>query len=163
MPFSTPWVTLSPLAFSVSDIFARPKWCAPDAGLFTEQDSPLLQLFRDGIDCQPQQRAQLLESSIHIEQAYAAVAVKGDSAVPENAEEEVDYHYICFVPGTDGYLYELDGDCKGPVRLDKVQFGEQGDILGLDTISFIKEYVDRGNGNIGFSLMALVHRGKEVL
>lgn len=131
----------------------------PDEGLFTEQDSPLLRLFRDAIACQPQERARLLESSIDIEQAYAAVAVKGNSAVPENAEDEVDYHYICFVPGQDGYLYELDGDCKGPVRLGKVEFGEQGDILGPDTISLIKNYVDRGNGNLGFGLMALVYRG----
>ena len=91
------------------------------------------------------------------------MAVKGDSAVPDSAEDEVDYHYICFVPGADGCLYELDGDCKGPVRLRKVELGEQGDILGPDTISLIKEYVDRGNGNVGFSLMALVYRGEEVL
>lgn len=88
--------------------------------------------------------------------------MKGDSAVPDSAEDEVGYHYICFTAGKDGCLYELDGDRKGPVSLGKVQSGEQGDILGPDTISLIRGYIDQGNGNIGYSLMALVHRGKEI-
>jgi ubiquitin carboxyl-terminal hydrolase L3 len=130
---------------------------------FTEQDSPLLRFFRDAIACQPQERARLLESSGDIEQAHAAVAVKGDSAVPESAEDEVYYHYICFVPGADGCLYELDGDRKGPVSLGKIQVGEHGDILGPDTISLIRKYIDQASGNIGYNLMALVHHGKEIL
>lgn len=88
--------------------------------------------------------------------------MKGDSAVPDSAEDEVDYHYICFALGTDGCLYELDGDRKGPVSLGKVQFGEQGDILGADTVSLIRGYIDQRSGNIGYSLMALVHHGKEM-
>jgi ubiquitin carboxyl-terminal hydrolase L3 len=136
--------------------------CEPDAAPFTEQDSPFSRFFRDCIPCQPRERARVLESSVDIEQAHAAVAVKGDSAVPESAEDEVYYHYICFVPGADGCLYELDGDRKGPVQRGKVQFGEQGDILGPDTISVIRGYIDQEDGNIGYNLMALVHRGKEI-
>ncbi|KAH6856198.1 hypothetical protein B0I37DRAFT_70685 [Chaetomium sp. MPI-CAGE-AT-0009] len=129
---------------------------------FVKQDSPFFRFFRDCIPCQPQERARLLESSVDIEQAHAAVAVKGDSAVPDSAEDEVDYHYICFAPGADGCLYELDGDRKGPVPRGKVQFGEQGDILGPDTISLIREYIDQEDGNIGYNLMALVHRRQEI-
>ncbi|KAM7203479.1 putative ubiquitin carboxyl-terminal hydrolase 1 [Rhypophila sp. PSN 637] len=133
-----------------------------DPSRFFEQHSPLIRFFRDSKDCQPQERASLLESSVEIEEAHATVAVKGDSAVPGSAEDEVDYHYICFVLGADSCLYELDGDRKGPVSLGKVQAREQGDILGPQTISLIRGYLDQGDDNIGYSLMALVHRGKEV-
>ncbi|KAK4172238.1 putative ubiquitin carboxyl-terminal hydrolase 1 [Triangularia setosa] len=128
---------------------------------FFEQDSSFLRFLGDCIACQPRERARLLESSVEIERAHAAVAVKGDSAVPESAEDKVDYHYICFTLGADGCLYELDGDLKGPVSLGKVQSGKQGDILGPETISLIRGYIDQGSGNIGYSLMALVHRGNE--
>jgi ubiquitin carboxyl-terminal hydrolase L3 len=87
------------------------------------------------------------------------VAAKGDSAVPDNAEDEVYFHYICFVRSEeDGCLYELDGDRKGPVSLGKVDVGEHGDILTADTVSLIRNYINQGEGNIGYNLMALVNR-----
>lgn len=113
------------------------------------------------IPLQPEERARVLEDSAELEQAYAAVAAKGTSAAPDSAEDEVDFHYICFVRSDgDGCLYELDGDSKGPVALEQVQPGEGGDILNTNTISHIKQYIDQGAGNLGFSLLALVDRGK---
>ncbi|KAL2022516.1 hypothetical protein VTK56DRAFT_5123 [Thermocarpiscus australiensis] len=129
-----------------------------EARRFIKPDSILARLLHESIPLPPGDRAQVLENSVELEQAYAAVAVKGDSAVPDSAEDEVDFHYICFArSNVDGCLYELDGDSKGPIACGRVQLGEGSDILIADTISRIKSYIDQEEGNIGFGLMALVH------
>ncbi len=81
--------------------------------------------------------------------------------MPDDAEDEVDFHYICLSrSNVDGCLYELDGDSKGPVAFGQDHPGHEDDILTPDTISRIKRYIDLEEGNISFSLMALVYRGK---
>lgn len=123
-----------------------------------EPDSLLSRLLRDSIPQCPQVRARTLEDSVELEQAYAAAATKGDSAVPGSAEDEVDFHYICFTRSdADGCLYELDGDSKGPIALGPARPGDQGDVLGPEAIARLKEYIGQEDGNIGFNLMALVH------
>jgi ubiquitin carboxyl-terminal hydrolase L3 len=136
-----------------------PLSCAANA--FVEHSCLGKDFLYDCLTDGPQERALKLENHSGLEQAYAAVAAKGDSAVPSSAEDEVDYHYICFVRSDhDGCLYELDGDSKGPVCLGPVDVGEYGDILRPDAISQIRKYIDQEeSGNIGYSLMALVHHG----
>lgn len=82
--------------------------------------------------------------------------MQGQSAVPENAEDDVDYHYICFVKSqSTGHLYELDGDRKGPVDLGFLPPDE--DLLGSSVLRVVKDFIARENGqNPNFSLMALV-------
>ncbi|KAL8922117.1 MAG: hypothetical protein Q9172_003691 [Xanthocarpia lactea] len=64
----------------------------------------------------PAEGTHFLENSKQLEETYAAAANQGSSSAP-NAEDKVDFHYVCFVKGKDGqFLYELDGDLKGPVR-----------------------------------------------
>ncbi|KAL2130113.1 hypothetical protein VTI74DRAFT_6892 [Chaetomium olivicolor] len=132
-----------------------------EARRYVATGSLLDQLLEACIPETPDERARLLEDSAGLEQAYAVVATKGDSAVPHSAEDEVDYHYICFVRSeVDGCLYELDGDSKGPVALGKIALRGEGDILGPETIDLIKRYLDQEQDSIGFSLMALVRRGR---
>jgi len=81
------------------------------------------------------------------------VATQGTSRVPDNAEDEVDFHYVCFVKSQkSGRLYELDGDRRGPIDRGPVRPGD--DIPGLD---IIRQYIEREEGNTNFSLMALVY------
>lgn len=81
--------------------------------------------------------------------------MQGDSEVPENPEDEVDYHYVCFVKAYEtNHIYELDGDKKGPV--------DHGycpkDVLDEDGLKIVRSYLDREKGgNVNFSLLALVH------
>lgn len=96
-----------------------------------------------------------MENSVELEEAYASVARKGDSAVPDNPEEEVDFHYICLTSSAHGYLYELDGDTKGPVS-QGVKLDPPGDILGPRGIACIKNYIEHEVDSICFNLMALV-------
>ena len=76
--------------------------------------------------------------------------------MPENAEDEVDFHYVCFVePSKTGHLYELDGDRKGPVDHGILGMGEE--ILDGGALSIIQTFMGRENGqNVNFSLLALV-------
>ena len=76
--------------------------------------------------------------------------------MPENAEDEVDFHYVCFVKSSKtGHLYELDGDRKGPV--DHGSLGPGENILSSGALSIIQNFIGRENGqNVNFSLLALV-------
>lgn len=82
--------------------------------------------------------------------------MRGDSTVPEDAQEEVDYHYVCFVKYRHSHILELDGDRKGPI--DKgVLLKHDDDMLSESSMDVVREYIQREKGgNIGFSLMALV-------
>jgi ubiquitin carboxyl-terminal hydrolase L3 len=121
-----------------------------------DPDSILAKLYRTCLDLQPEEAALVLENSPELEAAYKGVAVQGDSAVPENAEDEVDFHYICFVKSPKNrHLYLLDGDRKGPVDKGKVlEDGE--DILGEGALAIVRGFLQREGGDGGFGLLALV-------
>jgi ubiquitin carboxyl-terminal hydrolase L3 len=106
----------------------------------------------------PARRPEVLETSEELEAAHASVAIKGDTAAPQSAEDEVDHHYICFVRSNDdGHLYELDGDCAGPIDTGVVIPLEQ-DVLCDAALEKVREYIRRAEGDLGFGLMALVKR-----
>lgn len=97
----------------------------------------------------------MLETDVVLEQAYDTVARKGSTEAPDNAEDEVDYHYICFVrSGKDGHLYQLDGDRKQLLNLGPMPSGE--DVLSDRRLDVIRRMIASEEGNLNFSLMALV-------
>ncbi|KXH28335.1 ubiquitin carboxyl-terminal hydrolase, family 1 [Colletotrichum salicis] len=103
----------------------------------------------------PAQAAMVLEGSQELEDAYAAIATKGDTAAPQSAEDEVYFHYICFVKSPDtGHLYELDGDRKGPVDRGVPDEEEKVD-LGPKSVDIVRKFIQQGGENTGFSLLAL--------
>ena len=63
------------------------------------------------------------------------------TAVPASAEDEVDFHYVCFVKSRSGQLYEMDGDKKGPVNKGIALQDE--DLLGPAALGLVKEYIQR--------------------
>ena len=81
------------------------------------------------------------------------MASQGDTDPPEHAEDEVDFHYVCFVKShKDGHLYELDGDRRGPVDWGLFP-GE--DVLSRDGLVVIREFIKPVERSVGFSLLAL--------
>ena len=119
------------------------------------QNSHLSQLLKKCEHVGPSERAEALENDAELEAAYSTVATRGSSAVPENPEDEVDFHYVCFVKSTkSGSLYELDGDRKGPK--ERGPLGSEDDVLSERVRKTVKEFIDRENGqNEGFSLLVL--------
>lgn len=117
--------------------------------------SPLADFHQSCLPLTPVERARVLESSDAIETAYRAIALQGDSEVPESAEDEVDYHYVCFVKSQiNQHLYELDGDRNGPI--DRGFFGADQDVMAGNGLDVIREYIQREKGgNPSFGLLAL--------
>ncbi len=118
-------------------------------------ESSLAKLLALCLPLNPAERAQTIENDKDLESAYNAVATQGDSDVPANAEDEVDFHYVCFVKShKTGHLYEMDGDRKGPV--DRGMLGATEDVLGERALSIIRGFIARERGgNPNFSLLGL--------
>ncbi|KAJ4301695.1 ubiquitinyl hydrolase 1 [Kalmusia sp. IMI 367209] len=126
-----------------------------DARNFVVQDSHLHRLLEKCQPLEPVHRAETLENDAELESAYKAVALQGSSKVPTNAEDEVDFHYVCFVKSNkNGHLYELDGDRKGPK--DRGILEPHEDLLSDGGQNAIREFIQREQGqNSNFSLLAL--------
>ena len=118
-------------------------------------DSTMAKLLTSCIPLAPTERAKAVENCGEIESAYRTVALQGDLDVPENAEDDVDFHYVCFVKSSkSGHMYELDGDRKGPI--DHGALGS-GDVLSSGGLDIIRKFISREAGaNVNFSLLALV-------
>ncbi|KAJ7165106.1 hypothetical protein C8R46DRAFT_952616 [Mycena filopes] len=107
-------------------------------------------------DLDPEKRADALEASLGIADAYRKAATQGSTAVP-NAEDEVDFHYVCFVQSPlNGRLYDLDGDKNGPADRDGGLEGERDILRG--GLKLAESYIQSGNSQ--FQLMALVKPGQ---
>lgn len=86
-------------------------------------------------------------------QAHHAAASQGDTAAPQ-ATDDVDLHYVCFVKGEDGTLWELDGRRKGPLARGTLADGE--DVLSEKALMLgPKRFIERGGEDIRFNAVAL--------
>ena len=120
-------------------------------------NSILANLLESCIPLNPRDRAHILEDSEELESVYNNAARQGDSAIPDNAEEDVDFHFVCFVKSPkNNHIYELDGDRKGPVDRGILSRPDE-DMLAEGCLNIVKEFIQRENDvNFNFSLMALV-------
>ncbi|KAM0324417.1 hypothetical protein ACHAQA_008199 [Verticillium albo-atrum] len=126
---------------------------------FIRPGSVLDILFSITAPMDPPQAALVLESSKDLEAAYNGVARQGSTAAPA-ADDEVEFHYICFVKSPDtGHLFELDGGRKGPVDRGVIDEEERVD-LGPKSLDLVREYIEKGEEDVNYSLMALVEAPK---
>lgn len=119
--------------------------------------SDLEGLLREAEPLKPLERADLLYDSKALESAHADAAKLGDTEAPE-AEDSVDLHFVAFVKGSDGRLWELDGRRRGP--LDRGQLDEDEDALSEKALNlgvrrFLKVEAAGGNPDLRFSLVSL--------
>ncbi|KAJ7121021.1 hypothetical protein C8R44DRAFT_623086 [Mycena epipterygia] len=117
-----------------------------------DTESLLDNLLESCIPLDPTGRAAALEASEGIAGAYHRAATQGGTAVP-NAEDEVYFHYVCFVKSPlNGHVYEMDGDRNGPLDRDGTLEGDRDILSG--GLKLAKSFIQSGNPH--FQLMALV-------
>ncbi|KAK0288630.1 hypothetical protein LTR91_007912 [Friedmanniomyces endolithicus] len=127
--------------------------CNGSAREFITPGSTLDKLLREATPLEPLPRAEVLYNSDELEKAHMAVALKGDSVAPLAAEPN-GYHFISFVQGKDGRLYELEGSWDGPI--DRGVMGSGEDVMGEKALDAgIRRFVKAAEGNMEMSMIAL--------
>ncbi|KAL2041899.1 hypothetical protein N7G274_005086 [Stereocaulon virgatum] len=126
------------------------------ARAYIQPDGVLDKFLKEAVPLKQTERAQLLYDSEPIEAAHASAAQLGDTKPPPR-DEENGFHFITFVKGDDGHLWELNGGMKGPVDRGVLSEGEDAlseKALALGVKTFLGKDV-MGDGDYGFSLVAL--------
>ncbi|KAK0643578.1 hypothetical protein B0T16DRAFT_459707 [Cercophora newfieldiana] len=120
---------------------------------FVEEGSDLDRIIKEATPLGPEERARLLEGEEALARAHKAAAERGDTAAP-GAEDDVELHYVCFVKGGDGRLWELDGRRKGP--LERGRLGEGEDVLSEKALTLGPlKFLEREGADLRFSCVAL--------
>ncbi|KAL9611179.1 MAG: hypothetical protein Q9167_004164 [Letrouitia subvulpina] len=120
--------------------------------------SDLERLLHAAIPLERAERARLLEDCEALYAAHQAAGEMGDTVAPTaDQAERLGQHFVAFVKGGDGHLWELEGSRKGP--LDRGVLGEEEDALseralGLGLERLIKMEGAAG-GDLRFSCLAL--------
>ncbi|TPX14596.1 uncharacterized protein E0L32_005288 [Thyridium curvatum] len=112
-------------------------------GRFIERAAPL----------GPLDRARLLNDDEEIEAAHMRAARGGDSAVPPS-EVHAPLHFIAFVQGDDGHLWELEGGSDGPI--DRGVMAEGEDMLSEGVLDRgIRRFLRAEGEDVQFSIVGL--------
>ncbi|KAH6604194.1 hypothetical protein Trco_007640 [Trichoderma cornu-damae] len=120
---------------------------------FIAGGSTLDDLIKKSTPLGPPERARLLERTQALADAHKEAAIEGDTAAPD-AQDDVDLHYVCFVKGDDGSLWELDGRRKGPIN--RGSLGKDEDVLSGKGLSLgALKFLEREGGDLRFSAVAL--------
>ncbi|KAB8298234.1 hypothetical protein EYC80_001969 [Monilinia laxa] len=122
-------------------------------------DTILHRLFEDSIPLEPEKRAKMLYDDRQFEVAHQSVATLGDTLPPDAAEgDRLGQHFVAFVRGEDGYLWELEGSRPGPIRKNLMK--EDEDLLSENVLwqsvgAVIQRNQQDGDGDMRFSCIAL--------
>ncbi|AEO55328.1 hypothetical protein MYCTH_2299037 [Thermothelomyces thermophilus ATCC 42464] len=118
-----------------------------------EPGTPLDRLLAAAVPLGPDERARLLERDPALAAAHQSAAEQGDTTAPA-ATDDVDLHYVCFVKGRDGALWELDGRRKGPLRRGDLDSSE--DVLSEKALALGPlKFLEREAADLRFSCVAL--------
>lgn len=118
-----------------------------------EKPSDLNTLLEKAEPLDPGARAQLLEKTPALATAHREAASQGATEAPQ-AQDNVDLHYVSFVRGTDGTLWELDGRRKGPLARGQLDEGE--DVLSEKALTWGPlKFLEREGADLRFSAVAL--------
>lgn len=104
----------------------------------------------------PNPRAEVLYNSEELEQVHMRAARTGSSAAPL-AESHPGHHFLAYVKGADGHLWELEGNTDGPV--DRGLLGAEDDVLSEKALDLgMRKFLKFSDGNLNFSIVALSKR-----
>lgn len=115
--------------------------------------SRLIEATKDKLVAETARHVEELESLIKLDENYGT---QGQTEAPA-AGSPVELHFITFIKGSDGHLYELDGRRAGPVDLGPCT-AENNHLLADDKVAqkvqFYMDNTDDANKN-NFAIMAL--------
>ncbi|TVY84247.1 Ubiquitin carboxyl-terminal hydrolase isozyme L3 [Lachnellula suecica] len=131
---------------------------------FVQPDSTFAELREKAKGLGMEERAQMLYESRAFEEAHQSVAEMGDTAAPSAEDGDRLGHFVAFVKGDDGRLWELEGSRKGPLergllKEDEDVLSERGLELGLGRV--IEMEKQSGGGDLRFSCIALAGGAEE--
>lgn len=101
----------------------------------------------------PEERGNKLEADEKICQLHASFSAQGQTDAPD-AEIDVDLHFVAFVPGQDGRLYELDGRQAGLIDHGHIA-EEEGGFFSACCSAILSQYL-LAAPDAQFTAMALV-------
>lgn len=117
------------------------------------EGSTLDDIIKRSTPLHPAERARVIEQTPALAEAHKAAATEGDTPAPD-AQDDVDLHYVCFVKGNDGNLWELDGRRKGPINRGPLNNDE--DVLSDKGLNLgVLKFLEREGGDLRFSAVAL--------
>ncbi|KHN97772.1 ubiquitin hydrolase L3 [Metarhizium album ARSEF 1941] len=124
-----------------------------DARQFVSKDSVLARLIETAVPLRPHERAKGFYDNQQLEEAHMRAARLGSSRAPP-ADVHAGHHFISFVKGTDGHLWELEGTADGPI--DRGPLADGDDMLSEGALEQgVKRFIKMGEGNVNFSIVAL--------
>ncbi|KAF7865624.1 uncharacterized protein EAF02_010047 [Botrytis sinoallii] len=92
-------------------------------------------LYERSIPLGPDDRATMLYNDQNYEDAHQAIAILADKASSTEKVEKSKRHFVAFVRGEDGSLWEMDGSRGGPIRREP-RLEEHEDLLTDDILRF---------------------------
>lgn len=113
-----------------------------------EKETALAKIVEQGNGKTAYERGKLLEKSSQLSEIHAKMGGEGQTEAPA-ADSDVNLHFVAFVKGSDGHVYELDGRRERPV-----DHGEAEDLL-VGAAKVLQGMVEREQGNLSFSMLAL--------
>ncbi|PTB36401.1 hypothetical protein M441DRAFT_151148 [Trichoderma asperellum CBS 433.97] len=120
---------------------------------FITEGSTLDDIVKRSTPLHPAERAIVIEQTPALAEAHKAAATEGDTPAPD-AQDDVDLHYVCFVKGKDGNLWELDGRRKGPIN--RGPLNNEEDVLSDKGLNLgVLKFLEREGGDLRFSAVAL--------
>lgn len=123
---------------------------------FVAKGSVLHKLMEDAAPLTPKARAQGIYDNLDLEEAHMRAARLGSSKAPP-AEIHAGHHFIAFVKGQDGHLWELEGTADGPI--DRGQLAEGDDMLSENALrQGVQRFIKHAEGNVNFSIVALARK-----
>ncbi|KAM0454971.1 hypothetical protein ACHAPV_008112 [Trichoderma viride] len=127
-----------------------------EARKFVLKGSFLEGLLNQATPLKPVERAAALYNNEELEKKHMKAARTGNSK-PPGANEGNFNHFISFVKGKDGHLWELEGATDGP--LDRGQMREGDDVLSEGALDLaVRKFLKASNGNPNFSIVALAKK-----
>jgi ubiquitin carboxyl-terminal hydrolase L3 len=127
-------------------------------GRHIQNGSLLDSILQRAIPLPPDPRADVLYNSAELERAHAAAAAMGDTRPPEDLSDDF-YHFITFVKGPDGHLWELNGGMKGPV--DRGLLAAHEDALSERALDLgVRTFLSHNDWGVdGFSIVGVSSAG----